>query len=451
MAKGATMEVVPSTGSYSVGQIFTTTVRVDSDEQALRGVESVLKFDTDMLSVIRLDTEGSAYTSWTIEPTFSNFMGVIEFGGTTSIPTASMVDLISVTWQATGTGTVDMVFEDLSVVTEDGQTIETSQVAQPYTFTITEEPSPVVSSDVFIDSEAWYNTKNGIFNWSLPLDAQAVAVKISDSSDNQPELNEEAIHEPPVSQFKLTPDLVKEGVQYLSLKFKTEAGWGSASNHKIKIDTTPPQDFKINVESSGGFSSSFPNLIFNTKDELSGIDHYEVMVVGTEPVKVTPQDIKTGYQLKNIENGVYSVKVTAYDKAGNTRVSTRSIPVTAGWVNPNVTEKGGPLWDFLTSINLLLIFLVTTIIVLLIYIWHEKNKISIKEQKLRHETIEAQEQMGKIFSALRDEIYDQINMITKRKRLSKKEKEAVDGLNKALEVSETLIEKEVNDVNDLLR
>ena len=34
----------------------------------------------------------------------------------------------------------------------------------------------------------------------------------------------------------------------------------------------------------------------------------------------------------------------------------------------------------------------------------------------------------KIFSALRDEIYDQINLITKHERLSKKEKEAVEGL-----------------------
>ena len=57
----------------------------------------------------------------------------------------------------------------------------------------------------------------------------------------------------------------------------------------------------------------------------------------------------------------------------------------------------------------------------------------------------------KIFSALRDEIYDQIGTITKRKRLSKSEKDAVKGLNQALEVSETLIEKEINDVNEILK
>ena len=56
----------------------------------------------------------------------------------------------------------------------------------------------------------------------------------------------------------------------------------------------------------------------------------------------------------------------------------------------------------------------------LIYIWYERKQIKIKEEKLRRETREVQDQMEKIFSALRDEIYDQVNMITKRKRLSKK-------------------------------
>ena len=59
--------------------------------------------------------------------------------------------------------------------------------------------------------------------------------------------------------------------------------------------------------------------------------------------------------------------------------------------------------------------------------------------------------MEKIFSALRDEIYDQINTITKRKRLSAKEKDAVESLTQALEVSETLIEKEINDVKTILK
>jgi len=65
--------------------------------------------------------------------------------------------------------------------------------------------------------------------------------------------------------------------------------------------------------------------------------------------------------------------------------------------------------------------------------------------------MDVQEQMRKIFSALRDEIYEQVHTITKYPKAVSKEKERLlKGLHKALEVSETLIEKEINDVQTIL-
>ena len=98
-----------------------------------------------------------------------------------------------------------------------------------------------------------------------------------------------------------------------------------------------------------------------------------------------------------------------------------------------------------------IIFLLIIIVLQIIYYWYEHKTLRQKEEKLRRETREIQDQMEKIFSALRDEIYDQINTITKRKRLSASEKEAVEGLTQALEISETLIEKEINDVKTILK
>ncbi len=93
------------------------------------------------------------------------------------------------------------------------------------------------------------------------------------------------------------------------------------------------------------------------------------------------------------------------------------------------------------------------LIVLLVFLGHlayVHRQFKLRELRLKHETAEIHEQLTKIFSALRDEIYDQIRSITKRSKLSKKEAEAVAGLNQALEVSETLIDKEINDVKNLL-
>jgi hypothetical protein len=198
-------------------------------------------------------------------------------------------------------------------------------------------------------------------------------------------------------------------------------------------------------------TTGFPQLNFAAIDSTSGIDYYEMTVADKEPFRVTPDEAKLGYLLKELEDGTYTIKVVAYDKAGNSREATVAVLITAGWIKPSEVVTKASIWDFFTAANLFIGFLSTIIIMLLAYLWYDRKQNKLKEEKLRRETREIQDQMEKIFSALRDEIYDQINLISKRPRLSKKEKEAVEGLNQALEVSETLIEKEINDVKSILK
>jgi hypothetical protein len=183
----------------------------------------------------------------------------------------------------------------------------------------------------------------------------------------------------------------------------------------------------------------------------SGIDYYELVLDSSEPIQITPAHAELGYLLGELEDGTYSVYVTAFDMAGNEREATTAVRITAGWIRPVEVEEEVTIWDYLTGTNILLFFLFVTILLLIIYIWYEHKQLRIKEEKLRRETREIQDQMEKIFSALRDEIYEQVNHITKRKRLSESEKEAVEGLTQALEVSETLIEKEISDVKTILK
>ena len=192
-------------------------------------------------------------------------------------------------------------------------------------------------------------------------------------------------------------------------------------------------------------------LVFDARDVTSGIDHYELSIALIEPVTVTPDEARLGYLLKDLEDGTYTVKIIAFDKAGNKTESTVPVLITAGWVKPVDTVAEASFWAFLTGTRILIAFLFLAIMLQFGYTIFERKQYRKKEEKLRKETREIQDQMEKIFSALRDEIYDQINNITKRPRLSIKEKEAVEGLNQALEVSETLIEKEINDVKKILK
>jgi hypothetical protein len=310
--------------------------------------------------------------------------------------------------------------------------------------------APEVGSPTFLDSETWYNETEGVFSWTLPFDVNAVAVEITTNPENHPEEKEDAIIDPPVEDFPVSADILTDGVQYVSVNFKNQVGWGAVTNRKLKIDTTAPEPFAINVQ-AGTSKDSFPLLRFEAKDMTSGIDYYEMTIADKEPIRVTPDEAKIGYLLKELEDGTYTVKVVATDKAGNIRESSVAVLITAGWIKPIEVVDEGSFWDFLTPINLFIFFLVVIIILQIVYFWHEHRNLKEREEKLRRETREIQDQMEKIFSALRDEIYDQIINITKRKRLSAKEKEAVEALTLALEVSETLIEKEINDVKTILK
>ncbi|USN87821.1 MAG: hypothetical protein H6779_00020 [Candidatus Nomurabacteria bacterium] len=481
VALAATLQLNPGTGTYSAGQTFTTVVKVQPGGKSINAVEATLKYDPATISVVSVSKTGSAFSLWTVEPTFSNSAGTVTFGGGSPTPFSTVSNLVSITWRAVKEGDAKVSFSDVSVLAADGQGTDVYETSSPGTFTINvaatptptpqAKPQPVVEptaeedeaivygdpprapevgSQAFLDAEVWYKITEGVFSWTLPFDINAVAVEISTSSDNKPELNEDAIFEPPIDDFRVTGDMLTDGVQYISVNFENQVGWGVPTNRKIQIDTTPPEPFEIFIK-TGTTPSSFPTVVFDAVDETSGVDYYEMRIADKEPIRITPDEAKLGYLLKELEDGTYTIQVKAFDKAGNVREGSKPVLITAGWTKPVVSEEKKSFWSFLTPANIFIFFLIVIIILQAVYIWYERRQMRIKEEKLRRETREVQDQMEKIFSALRDEIYDRVNMITKRKRLSKKEKEAVEGLNQALEVSETLIEKEINDVKSILK
>jgi hypothetical protein len=481
----ADVALVPSTGSFSAGQTFAVTVRALPNGDNINAVESTLRFNPAQLSVVSISKDGSAFSLWTTEPTFSNSAGTITFGGGSPTPFTATSNIITITFRAVANGAATVTFGETSVLAADGRGTDVFGSATNASFTIaaatTPPPTPTpttpttptptpeadddsdeaiifgdpprppeIGSQVFLDPEVWYNKTEGLFTWTLPFDVTTVAIEISDSFDNVPQENEAAIYDPAIEEFAITKDIIKDGVQYVSINFENQVGWGAPTNRKLQIDTTPPEVFPITVR-AGTTPSSFPLLVFEATDVTSGIQYYDLTVADKEPIRITPDEARLGYLLKDLEDGTYTVKVVAVDMAGNIRESSVAVLITAGWVKPVEVVDEGSIWDVFTATNLFIAFLLVIIALLGVYIWYNHKMIRQKEEKLRRETREIQDQMEKIFSALRDEIYDQINMITKRKRLSRSEQEAVEGLTQALEVSETLIEKEINDVKAILK
>ncbi|MDC1205624.1 cohesin domain-containing protein [Candidatus Pacebacteria bacterium] len=476
LAYAADVVISPSTGTYNAGQTFTVTIQADPKGANINAVESTLSFDTSKLSVVSVSKTGSIFSLWTTEPTFSNSAGTIEFGGGSPSPFSARSTLVVVTFRTSGEGTVAVSFDSASVLAADGLGTDVLEASPSATYTISAAAEPVpaeetsaetpeseeesnaaiafgdpprapeVGSQAFLDPELWYKETDGIFTWELPFDVTTVAVELATSSENDPS----EVFDPPIEDFKVSSKNLIEGIQYLSVQFENQVGWGGITNRKIQIDTKPPESFKIDVQTANA-RSGFPLLIFDANDVTSGIEKYDMVIAGGETIEVTPDEAKLGYLLKELEDGTYTVKVTAYDKAGNITVSTVPVLITAGWIKASDIEEVSAFWTFFTGVNIFIVVLILLVLGEFGYILYERRQFGKTEGKLRKETREIQDQMEKIFSALRDEIYDQINTITKRPRLSKKEKEAVDGLNQALEVSETLIEKEINDVKKILK
>lgn len=484
-AFAADVLMAPATGSYSVGQTFTVSVLVAPAGASVNAVEASLKYNPAVLSVVSF-AKGSAFSLWTTEPTFNNTAGTFTFGGGSPAPFTAQSNLVSITFRTLAAGSGSLAVTNASVLAADGRGTDVFKNGSTGTYTVaagtvppptptptpTETPKPKpnessasseeaiifgdpprepeIGSPSFLDPELWYKNTEGAFSWTLPFDVNVVAVELSTSSENQPDKNKAAVYDPPIDEFKVNREILVDGIQYLSIKYKNQVGWGAVLNRKIQIDTTAPENFVIDVRAANS-TTGFPQLNFEAIDSTSGIDYYEMTIADKEPFKVTPDEAKIGYLLRELEDGTYTIKVIAYDKAGNAREATVAVLITAGWIKPAEVVEEVTLLDFLTPANLFILFLISVIMMLLAYLWYDRKQSKIKEEKLRRETREIQDQMEKIFSALRDEIYDQINLITKRPRLSQKEKEAVEGLNQALEVSETLIEKEINDVKTILK
>lgn len=478
IAHAADILLSPSSGSYNNGQTFTVNVQVrPGSGEVLNAVQSDMTFDNDVLSVVSLSKDNSAFSLWTTEPAFSNAAGTISFGGGNTSPFSTQSTIVSITFRTTSEGEGTVSFGDTVITAGDGSgdNVFANATGGTYTISAAAEPEPTpepeqaatvdepaddnaaiafgdpprapeVGSTAFLDPDEWYSITDGVFTWDLPFDVNAVAVEIATSSDNEPT----EVFDPPIEEFVVSAENVSDGVQYLSVQYENQVGWGAVTNRKIQIDTTPPKPFDIEVQ-LGNSTSSFPAVVFEASDETSGIEYYELTIADREPVEVTPGEAEIGYQIRELEDGTYTITVTAYDKAGNQTVSTAPINIRAGWTPPVENEEERSIWSFLNGTNLIILVLVLITLAEFGYIIYLQREFKKKEELLRKETKEIQDQMEKIFSALRDEIYDQINTITKRPRLSKKEKEAVEGLNQALEVSETLIEKEINDVKKVLK
>ncbi len=353
--QNASLYLSPSIGTYTVGNTFLVQLKVNTGGVPINAADGILIFDPDKLEVRKISKTNSIFTLWVQEPVFSNSVGTINFAGGKPSPgfTGAAGTIITITFKARTSGTANVTFASGSVLADDGKgtNILANMGSGSYQLTtkqITPLPpdeekyvppvvpsqtpaAPVVSSLTHSDENQWYSYDDPEFSWKLPTDATGVSLLLHKKSTANPGPTSDGLIE------SKKYENIEDGIWYFHIKFRNQYGWGEITHRKVLIDTHPPKPFEIQVQREGPTDPQ-PILLFDTEDDLSGVEYYEVKIDEGEGIPVTVEDVEENpYQMPAHAPGKVLIEVIAFDKAGNSARNTKEIeilPIEA----PTITE-----------------------------------------------------------------------------------------------------------------
>jgi hypothetical protein len=178
-----------------------------------------------------------------------------------------------------------------------------------------------VTSQTHPDSSKWYSNNNPLFKWDVPSGVSEVISVLSRRANSPPIIS----YSPPISE-KLLTDL-GEGEWYLNARFRTSAGLGPITSFKFNIDTQVPLPFSITRLDTDDPTNPRPELLFESSDITSGIDHYEFVVNDTEPIVISVSDAGRSYVMPLQTPGEKNLEIKAFDRAGNSTLALLTVKV----------------------------------------------------------------------------------------------------------------------------
>jgi len=159
-----TLFVSPTSGSYSVGQIFSTRVLVSSPSRAVNAISGTISFSRDKMQVVSVSKAGSILSLWVEEPSFSSSVGTVNFEGVVPNPgyIGSSGTIITVNFRVTAPGDANVRVSSGSILANDGlgtnvlRTLGTSSFTfspatpAPVPTSVVEEPADLVEEPVYV-------------------------------------------------------------------------------------------------------------------------------------------------------------------------------------------------------------------------------------------------------------------------------------------------------------
>lgn len=376
--------MTPQTGSFLGGTSFEVPFFINTKGKSVTNIDLNISYDPTRLGIIKPSNGKSVIGIWASAPGYDNNKGTANFSGTIPNGIVSESGLItSITFEAKAPGNAEVIISESSKVEIlDGKKITPKLITNRGLYTIF--PRPTGSVEVYSEThpfeDKWSSNPNVIFIWNKIPNIIGYSFVLDNKPNTLPE-NKVSTTDT-VNKYENLSD----GVWYFHIKALKDGDiWGTTTNRILKIDTTPPNNFKPKIEYIRHGNSNLASISFATTDSLSGVNHYEVGLTDTSN------------NLNNDTSPVFNYAESPYqvslDSINSARVTVRAID-NAGNITDSAVyvKKSNLVWQFVYN-NKITILVLTVILLILIYVTHYfKDHRVFKRLRMLDRLIKAEDQ-----------------------------------------------------------
>lgn len=329
-AAAATLSASPTAGTFTVGSTFEVSIFLNSQGKAVNAVEASLSFPPDKLQLVSPSTGKSVIGVWTVQPNVNNQTGRIDLQG--GIPGGVNVSnglVTTLTFRVKSVGNAIIRFLDNSkVLLHDGKgTNDLSDTTNGvYSLILPPPQGPVVTSETHPDQSNWYSNPNIVLLWANDSQVEGYSYVFSDTPVDIPDDILDSL------KNTVTYRNQADGIHYFHIKALRGGNWGGTTHFAVKVDTSAPAEFPLEIIPSSRTVRRQPIVSFETTDALSGVDHYEIKLVplqgqktdGSQPLFI---EVTSPYVPPELDLGKYDIIVRVYDYAGNIREQSKRLSI----------------------------------------------------------------------------------------------------------------------------
>lgn len=458
-AGAADLQFSPTTGSVAVDTEISVQVKVNPDGQDINAADGTVTFDSSVLSVASISKDGSSFSLWTAEPSFSNSAGTVVFSGGTPSAFKNVGTVITIKFKGKKAGSAKLAFSKGSVLAADGKGTDVYKSGSEATIDVTdaapapaEEPeapsegdpsvvpiAPNINSNTHSKVEQWYATTTANFAWKNPIDITGIRVLFTDKEDATPNINLK------VTDVTHTETHVGDGQWFFLVQIRNEFGWGAIGKRKILVDSTPPLDFDFSLDESG----EVPRFVFAAEDKTSGVDRYEIITGSTTLASLRLSDLTNGgAPVPAQAGGMQTIVIRAYDKAGNFTEAKRDLELPKVEKANKKGEEAPPIW---TWERILLVLLAISTASLGTSLYYTRKNAQEEHSKVLREVISVREKNDKVFAAMREEFEQMINDFDEKPQLTPEERDLLEKIKEVLEISGELTDSSIEELKKIVK